>query len=118
MGWRVFQTMIFGAVLSVNIHWKLTPNPYVASLMGIGASLGATALIVEILEWLIRRRATKQHLATPDASNPQKPGHSRLEADRAIAEAILQPYSPSVSSLVGQQHDQQLLPPGRQEMRR
>ncbi len=45
MGWRLLQITIIGAVLFANIHWQLTPNNYLAAIIGIGIAFATT-------EWL------------------------------------------------------------------
>lgn len=49
MRWTLFQASIIGGVMCANIYWKLTPNGYLASLIGVGlaylATLGLVALI-------------------------------------------------------------------------
>ena len=43
--WFLFQGSIIFAIVSSNIRWKWTPNPYVAGLMGVVAAYVATALL-------------------------------------------------------------------------
>lgn len=41
----IFQSSIIFAVLASNIHWKWTPNGYLAGLIGVGLAYGLTRLI-------------------------------------------------------------------------
>jgi len=41
----LIQSSIMFAVIASNIHWEWTPNPYVASLIGIVLAYVATALL-------------------------------------------------------------------------
>lgn len=55
---KLFQTLIFVAVLFSNIHWQWTPNGYVASLIGFGVKFFVTyalVLLKEALQWLFGR---------------------------------------------------------------
>jgi hypothetical protein len=49
--WFIFQSSIIFAVMAANIHWKLTPNPYVAGLLATGAAFFATHFLNELLLW-------------------------------------------------------------------
>jgi hypothetical protein len=81
-----------------NIHWQWTPNPYVATLYGIGAAWFTTVAIVAILEWLVRRsrRAPPTALAeAPAVSNPvTEPDALVFGFDKAGEPVRLPPYSP------------------------
>jgi hypothetical protein len=43
---KLFQTLVFMAVMFSNIRWQWTPNGYVASLLGGLAAFFATVLLV------------------------------------------------------------------------
>jgi len=43
--WYVFQGLVMFAVIMANHHWQLTPNGYLAALIGYGVAYGATWLI-------------------------------------------------------------------------
>lgn len=49
---KFMQLVVAGLVLSANVYWELTPNPYVAAGMAIGACLAVTACIVKIQDLL------------------------------------------------------------------
>ena len=48
MGIRLFQLLIIGLVLSANVHWEITPNPYLASLIGVFIALIVSSLMVTL----------------------------------------------------------------------
>jgi hypothetical protein len=41
--WFLFQSLVIFAVVASNIHWQLTPNGYLASLIGVGLAYRLTA---------------------------------------------------------------------------
>jgi hypothetical protein len=47
--WSAFQLAIIIGVGYSNIHWRWTPNPYLVSLIGIGAAWLCTRVIVALL---------------------------------------------------------------------
>ena len=49
--WFLFQGLIVFAVMASNIHWQWTPNGYLASLIGVGLALAATAGVNQLLLW-------------------------------------------------------------------
>jgi hypothetical protein len=52
---RLFQTVLFCLVLSANVYWKLTPNPYLAAIIAFIIVLFATLAVVEAKErWTAR----------------------------------------------------------------
>lgn len=51
---KLFQMLVFTAVLFSNIHWQWTPNGYLASLIGIAVTFAATCLLVWIGELIAR----------------------------------------------------------------
>ena len=56
MGIRLFQLLIIGLVLSANVHWQITPNPYLASLIGVVVALIVSSLIVTLHRRVLGRR--------------------------------------------------------------
>jgi hypothetical protein len=54
--WFLFQSLIVFAVMASNIHWQWTPNGYLASLIGIGLALAATAGVNQLLLWARQKR--------------------------------------------------------------
>ncbi|MGX1362590.1 hypothetical protein AB7M46_007647 [Bradyrhizobium elkanii] len=44
------------AVIASNIHWKITPNGYLASAIGAALAFGATAAINKLLLWSRQKR--------------------------------------------------------------
>lgn len=52
--WFLLQGSIIFAVIASNIHWKWTPNGYVAGLLGAVLAYVATALLSELLRKLGR----------------------------------------------------------------
>lgn len=58
--WKLFQLVIFCSVVGSNIHWKWTPNGYLAGFLGFIAAWLATAL----LTWLFSLRR-QQRLPEP-----------------------------------------------------
>lgn len=75
MLWKLFQTLIVMAVLFTNIHFKLTPNPYLAGAIGLGIAWCVTRLIYLISDWREARRARRQIA-------PHSTGLSLLERER------------------------------------
>ena len=62
MLWKIFQGLVMFAILSANIHFRLTPNAFIA---GAWAFMGAYALTVfpfQIYDWWTYRRTRKQSL--------------------------------------------------------
>jgi hypothetical protein len=55
--WLILQGLIIFAVVASNIHWRWTPNTYLASAMGIGAAWCVTKLITVLIDW---RRAVRR----------------------------------------------------------
>lgn len=54
--WFVLQGSIMFAVIASNIHWKITPNGYLASAIGAALAFGATAAINKLLLWSRQKR--------------------------------------------------------------
>lgn len=54
--WIALQCLTAFAVVSANIYWEITPNPYLAGFAGWGAAYGVTWLITE---WSLRRAARR-----------------------------------------------------------
>jgi hypothetical protein len=48
MWWLLFQFLVIFAVVASNIHWRWTPNGYLASLLGVGLVWVLTQLINEL----------------------------------------------------------------------
>jgi len=48
--WKAFQIAIFLAVMFTNIHWHLTPNGYLASLIAIGIAFVVTWALTRMLD--------------------------------------------------------------------
>ena len=55
----LLQALIFCAVVGSNIHWQWTPNPYLASGIGVFLAWIVTTAIVEFRD---RRAASKNIL--------------------------------------------------------
>lgn len=53
---KIFQMLVFTAVLFSNVHWQWTPNGYLASLIGGGVTYVATLAVVWISDGLRRLR--------------------------------------------------------------
>jgi hypothetical protein len=51
---KLFQMIVFTAVLFGNIYWKWTPNGYLASLIGMGAAFCATVILLWTVDGLRR----------------------------------------------------------------
>ena len=58
----LLQSLIVFAVVGSNIHWQWTPNPYVASGLGILLAWAVTWWIVEIRERYARFGFTKRFI--------------------------------------------------------
>jgi len=56
--WFLLQGSIIFAVVASNIHWQWTPNEYLASLIGIGLAVAATAGVNQLLLWARQKRRT------------------------------------------------------------
>lgn len=54
--WFLFQSVIVFAVMASNIHFKWTPNSFVASLLGGVLALIATHFLNELLTWTRKQR--------------------------------------------------------------
>ena len=52
--WLLLQSLLIFAVVGSNIHWHWTPNPYLASILGILAALLVTAGLSGLLDALRR----------------------------------------------------------------
>jgi hypothetical protein len=52
MGWLWFQAAVMFAVIATNIHWKWTPNGYLAAIIAAFAAWLATKL----LAWALNLR--------------------------------------------------------------
>lgn len=50
MLWHALQAAIVFSVIASNIHWKWTPNGYLAAGLGYLAALIITGLIVRLIE--------------------------------------------------------------------
>lgn len=65
MRWAAFQAIIVFAVVASNIHWKWTPNTYLASTLGFVAALLATLLVnwlwLRIQTWRVLRTEKRPH---------------------------------------------------------
>jgi len=48
------QSTVIFAVIASNIHWRWTPNPYVAVLAGLMAASAVTWLLVRVEDGLRR----------------------------------------------------------------
>jgi hypothetical protein len=44
----LFQALIVGAVLCANVYWQITPNSYLAALIGIGMAAAFTAAVIAL----------------------------------------------------------------------
>ena len=47
---KLFQMLVFTAVMFSNIRWQWTPNGYLASLIGVAASFLATVVLIKAIE--------------------------------------------------------------------
>ena len=56
--WFLLQGLIIFAVMSANIHWKITPNGYLASAIGAALAFGATAAINKLILWSRQKRGS------------------------------------------------------------
>jgi uncharacterized membrane protein len=54
---KLFQMLVFTAVMFSNIHWQWTPNGYLASLISIGVTFIATVSLLWIID--VSRRAAR-----------------------------------------------------------
>jgi hypothetical protein len=55
--WFLLQGSIVFAVMSANICWQITPNGYLASLVGIGLAFFATVAVNQLLLWTRQKRS-------------------------------------------------------------
>lgn len=68
--WKTIQLLVTFAVLASNVHYRWTPNGYVASLMAFLAALFVTAIpimISDLIRLFARLRAGFARLLTPSA---------------------------------------------------
>ena len=49
--WFLIQGSVVFAVVASNIHWQWTPNPYLASLIGVGLALLVTVTANGLIVW-------------------------------------------------------------------
>jgi hypothetical protein len=56
---KLFQMLIFTAVMFSNVHWQWTPNGYLASLIGAGVTYVATVAVVWLSDALRGLRLRK-----------------------------------------------------------
>lgn len=42
------QALIVGGVMCANVYWQLTPNGYLAALIGIGLAAAFTAALIAL----------------------------------------------------------------------
>lgn len=79
--WKFFQTIIVAAVMMLNVHFKWTPNSYLAAYAGVGVALIVTLTINKLSELLLalRRRRQRHHGAAHQISaDPLPERHSYL----------------------------------------
>lgn len=57
---KLFQLVIIGLVIASNIHWQWTPNPYLAAIIGVGFSFGATSLLLWCVDWRRNARSRRR----------------------------------------------------------
>lgn len=69
MGWKVFQTTVFVAVLFANVHEKWTPNGYLAAAFGVMAAWLATVLLGGLLK-LAGKLRTRRETIQKNVSQP------------------------------------------------
>ncbi|MCC8952870.1 hypothetical protein H8B02_05135 [Bradyrhizobium sp. Pear77] len=46
--WHLFQSLVIFAVIASNIHWRWTPNGYLAAMIGAGLAWALTQIINEL----------------------------------------------------------------------
>lgn len=56
---KIFQMLVFTAVAFANIHWQITPNGYLGSLIAIGVTLGATHALLWVIDTLTLLKRAK-----------------------------------------------------------
>lgn len=59
--WKIFQLLIFVGVVFANIRWELTPNGYLASLLGIILAFLATVAVSGLLTLGLKIKAWRSH---------------------------------------------------------
>jgi hypothetical protein len=59
--WKIFQLLIFVGVVFANIRWELTPNGYLASLLGIILAFLATVAVSGLLTLGLKIKAWRRH---------------------------------------------------------
>ena len=68
---KIFQISIIAAVIASNIHWEWTPNPYLPSIYGVMAAVGATWILWRLAdlraEWRRRRVGKQQRVHEAEA---------------------------------------------------
>lgn len=71
--WHLLQIVVFAAVLCGNVYFRWTPNPYLASIVGIGAALIATVLVQTIVDRMAaaRRAFDSIRRARPEVRPPE-----------------------------------------------
>lgn len=73
--WHIFQMLVVFGVVSANIYWKITPNPYLAAIIGGVVAYGLT--------WLIGRawEATRRNRLAPHQDAQGWPSSTRRYGD-------------------------------------
>ena len=51
---KLFQLLVVTAVLFANVHWQITPNGYLASIVAVMVAFGATCGVVGLIDLLGR----------------------------------------------------------------
>jgi len=77
MGWALFQAVIIFAVVSSNIHWKWTPNGYLASTIGILCAWGITWVIFLLRSHRLPGGLLREHKRANQSKSPIIRGNAR-----------------------------------------
>ena len=57
---KLFQMLVFSSVIFANIYWQITPNTYLACIIGFIAALLTTVAWINIADWLSRQKRRHQ----------------------------------------------------------
>ena len=62
MRWKLFQLSVVFLVMASNIHWQWTPNIVVAGVNAVFAAMGATWLLLKLIDWRRQTRGRKRRV--------------------------------------------------------
>lgn len=58
---KFLQLVIVGLVMSANVYWELTPNGYLAALLGVAAAFLVTISIIKCRDLLTKVRGIRAY---------------------------------------------------------